>query len=216
MTMNDKKVTEVTDLADNIWSTSWTYIRTVIDTAREPFLILDSDLRVIAVNSCFLRKFEVSDKHTEGRLVYDLGNGQWNIPRLKDLLEDILPRDSFFRDFEVDHEFPELGRRIMVLNARKILSSDENSTNPPFPPLILLAMEDVTERRMVSEKLAEYAQNVEEQISSKMQDLSDRVDELAALHKLLAERDKLLEELQVEIKDLREKAQKEFPIIPIQ
>ncbi len=89
--MKNNKNTTKDSTANELWSTSWTYIRTVIDTAREPFLILDRDLRIIAVNSCFLRTFEVSDKNTEGRLVYDLGNGQWNIPRLKNLLEDILP-----------------------------------------------------------------------------------------------------------------------------
>lgn len=202
MKNNDKKINEV---ADKLWSTSWTYIRTVIDTAREPFLILDRDLRVVAVNSCFLRTFEVSDKNTEGQLVYDLGNGQWNIPRLKNLLEDILPKDTFFKDFEVDHEFPRLGRRIMVLNARKIFSTTEPHTTPPFPPLILLAMEDVTERRLVSEKLAEYAQKIETQIGSKMQDLTTRVDELDTLHKIIADRDLLLEKLKAEIVELKKK-----------
>jgi nitrogen-specific signal transduction histidine kinase len=193
------------DNAENIWATSWTYIRTVIDTAREPFLILDRDLRIIAVNSCFLRTFEVSDKNTEGRLVYDLGNGQWNIPKLKNLLEDILPRDTFFKDFEVDHEFPGLGRRIMMLNARKIFSTAEPHTTPPMPPLILLAMEDVTDRRLVSEKLAEYAQKIENNIGSKMEHLSTRVDELAVLHKIIADRDSLLEELRNEIRELKKK-----------
>jgi chemotaxis protein methyltransferase CheR len=201
MKNNEDKI----NIAENLWSTAWTYIRTVIDTAREPFLILDRDLRIIAVNSCFLRTFEVSDKNTEGRLVYDLGNGQWNIPKLKSLLEDILPKDTFFKDFEVDHEFPGLGRRIMILNARKIFSVEEPHTTPPMPPLILLAMEDVTDRRLVSEKLAEYAQKIENQIGSKMQNLTTRVDELANLHKIITDRDLLLEELKAEIVELKKK-----------
>src|SRR3989339_1036378 len=197
------------DLAENIWSTSWTYIRTVIDTAREPFLILDYNLRVIAANSCFFRIFEVSDKMTEGKLVYDLGNGQWNIPKLKHLLEEILPMNTFFKDFEVDHYFPKLGRRIMILNARKVFSTAESDSTPPlFPPLILLAMEDITDRRMVSEKLAEYAQKIEDQIGSRVQNLSARVDELASLHKIIAERDSLLESLRLEIKELKKKVPK--------
>lgn len=190
-------------LADKLWATSWTYIRTVVDTVREPFLILDPDLRVIAVNSCFLRTFEVGDKNTEGRHVYDLGNGQWNIPRLRNLLEDILPKDSFFKDFEVDHEFPGLGRKIMVLNARKIFSSTLED-HAPFPPLILLAMEDVTERRLVSEKLAEYALNIENKMSSKMQDLTQRVDELAVLNKIITDRDEELGRLRHEIIGLKD------------
>lgn len=200
---NDKKI----GIGHDLWSTSWTYIRTVIDTAREPFLVLDRDFRIVAVNSCFLRTFEVSDKNTEGRLVYDLGNGQWNIPRLKNLLEDILPKDTFFKDFEVDHDFPGLGRRIMILNARKIFpdSDTEPHTTPPLPPLILLAMEDITDRRLVSEKLAEYAQKIETQLDSKMLDLNNRVDELATLHKVIADRDLLLGELKTEIVELKKK-----------
>jgi chemotaxis protein methyltransferase CheR len=193
------------NLADNLWSTAWTYIRTVVDTAREPFLILDRDLRIIAVNSCFLRTFAVSDKNTEGRLVYDLGDGQWNIPKLRNLLENILPKDTFFKDFEVDHDFPGLGRRIMILNARKIFSNVEPHITPPLPPLILLAMEDVTDRRLVSEKLAEYAQKIEASIGSKMDNLTTRVDELAILHKIISDRDSLLEELQKEIEELKKK-----------
>lgn len=204
--MKDKNGSQL-DVSDIMWATSWTYIRTVIDTAREPFLILDRDLRIIAVNSCFLRTFEVSDKNTEGRLVYDLGNGQWNIPRLRNLLEDILPKDTFFRDFEVDHEFPNLGRRIMILNARTIFptSKEEPYTTPPYPPLILLAMEDVTERRLVSEKLAEYAQKIEDQLGSKMQDLTTRVDELAKLHEIIERKDKMMLELRDEIMELKKK-----------
>ncbi len=197
-----------TNTADSLWSTAWTYVRTVVDTAREPFLILDINLRIIAVNSCFLRTFEVSDKNTEGRLIYDLGNGQWNIPRLRNLLEDILPKDTFFKDFEVDHDFPTLGRRIMILNARKIFSTTEPHTATPFPPLILLAFEDVTDRRLVSEKLAEYAQKIEANIGSKMQDLTTRVDELATLHKIIADRDTLLEDLRKEIIELKKKIPK--------
>ena len=187
--------------ANELWSTSWTYIRTVIDTAREPFLILDRDLRIIAVNSCFLRTFEVSDKNTEGRLVYDLGNCQWNIPSLKDLLEDILPKDTFFKDFEVDHDFPELGRRIMVLNARKIFSTKKSSTASPIPPLILLAMEDVTDKRLISEKLAEYAQNIETQMDSKIKGITTKFDELANLHKIIADRDSQVATLKEKIKE---------------
>lgn len=191
------------NLASEIWSTSWAYIRTVVDTAREPFLILDKDLRVMAANSCFFRTFEVSDKNTEGRLVYELGNGQWDIPKLKNLLEDILPKDSFFKDFEVDHEFPGLGRKIMVLNARQVFPDSNNAHD--FPPLILLAMEDITERRMVSEKLAEYAQNIETQVDSKIKDLDTRVNELAKLHEEIVKKDSLIKELKTEIKELKSK-----------
>jgi PAS domain-containing protein len=178
--------------AEQIWKTGWTYIRTVIDTAREPFLILDQDLRVVAGNSCFFRTFQVSEKETEGILVYDLGNGQWNIPRLRKLLEDIVPQNTFFRDFEVDHEFPQLGRKIIILNARRIYKEEEEDKKNT---LILLAMEDVTDHRLVAEKLAAYSQRIEERIGS----------ELTELKKILKERDAELTELKKEIQELKKK-----------
>jgi hypothetical protein len=84
--------------------------------------------------------FQATPQETEGRFLYDLGNGQWNIPRLRVLLEEILPRDSIFDDFEVEHEFPRIGRKRMLLNARRIVRKDNNLE------AILLAIEDLTER----------------------------------------------------------------------
>jgi two-component system, chemotaxis family, CheB/CheR fusion protein len=92
--------------ADKLWQVAWTYIRTVVDTIREPFLILDKDLRILSANRTFYVNFQVTKKETEGSLVYKLGNGQWNIPKLKILLEDILPKNTHFEDFKVEHNFP--------------------------------------------------------------------------------------------------------------
>ena len=85
--------------ADQLWEVAWTYIRTVVDTVREPFLILNKDLRILSANKTFYTIFQVTQEATEGNLVYELGNGQWNIPKLKILLEDILPKNSHFEDF---------------------------------------------------------------------------------------------------------------------
>jgi two-component system CheB/CheR fusion protein len=112
----------------------------IVDTVREPLVVLGADLRVRSANRSFYRSFGVIPEETNGRLVYELGNGQWNIPGLRTLLEEILPRDHSFRDFEVDHVFEGLGRRRMILNARK-LWREGNETE-----MILLAIEDVTDR----------------------------------------------------------------------
>ena len=114
------------------------YADTIVDSVREPILVLDNNLRVTAVNPAFCRAFAVSREKTEGRLVYEVGNGQWNAPRLRELLEEIIPRNSRVDDFEVCYEFPQIGSRDVLLNARRIELQ-------PGHPFILLAIEDVTE-----------------------------------------------------------------------
>ncbi|HEY6367647.1 MAG TPA: PAS domain S-box protein, partial [Candidatus Binatia bacterium] len=116
------------------------YAEATIRTARDPMIVLRADLRVNTANEGFYKTFKTTPDQTEGRLIYDLGDQQWNIPKLRILLEDILPRNSFFNDFEVTHDFPHVGRRTMLLNARR-LELDDGSAQ-----MILLAIEDVTER----------------------------------------------------------------------
>src|SRR5581483_10195127 len=91
------------------------YAADIIATLREPFVVLDSDLRVKTANRSFYDSFHVPKEETENRLVYDLGNGQWNIPRLRTLLQEVLSRSRSVHDFEVDHSFPALGRKTMLL-----------------------------------------------------------------------------------------------------
>ncbi len=112
----------------------------IVDTVREPLVVLGADLRVRSANRSFYHSFGVIPEETSGRLIYELGNGQWDIPGLRKLLEEILPRDHSFRDFEVDHVFEGLGRRRMILNARKLWREGNNTE------MILLAIEDVTDR----------------------------------------------------------------------
>jgi len=125
------------------------YTNDIIATLREPFLVLNRDLRVETANRSFYAHFEVSPEETENRLVFDLGNGQWDIPGLRKLLDEVLTRTEPIDDYEVDHRFPDLGRRTMLLNARPF---PPDSTNPE---LILLAMEDVSALRERAEELVE-------------------------------------------------------------
>src|SRR5881392_1713244 len=121
------------------------FAQNIVDTVREPLLMLDTALRVRSANRAFYQTFQVSPAETEGRLIYELGNGQWDIPDLRTLLEDIVPRSSAFNDFELEHDFPAIGRRVMLLNARKLQAGDHGE-------LLVLAMEDVTERRAAEEE----------------------------------------------------------------
>jgi hypothetical protein len=182
MTTNKKEEKEIVKpieakLVKELWEKSWTYIKTVGDVVREPVLILDKDLRVMTANESFFRTFQVELKDTQNKHVYELGDGQWNIPELKKLLEDILPKNTFFKGFEVIHEFPFIGRKVMILNARQI-HFKEDTTFETFPPIILLAMEDVTEIMLVAETLANHANSVETKLAEKTQKLEIQISKL--------------------------------------
>jgi two-component system, chemotaxis family, CheB/CheR fusion protein len=120
----------------------------IIRTVREPLVILDADLHVTTANQSFYETFQVTGAETEGRLLFDLGNRQWNIPQLRALLEEILPRENTIEGFEVEHDFETIGGRTMLLNARRLLSAASQ------PAMILLAIEDVTERRRLEAERA--------------------------------------------------------------
>ena len=100
----------------------------IVDAIREPLLVLDPDLRVIAASRSFYRTFAVTPHKTEGQLVFDLGAGQWNIPGLRALLEDIIPKRRTVEAYEVEHEFPSIGRRVMLLNARRVFDEDGSAS----------------------------------------------------------------------------------------
>ena len=133
-----------------------TYAQDIVNTVREPLLMLDTTLRVQSANRAFYQTFQVSSEETENRLIYELGNGQWDIPALRTLLEDVIPTSSVFNDFELEHTFPVIGRRVMLLNGRKLRAGSHAE-------LLVLAMEDVTERRRSEADLKAietYAQNI--------------------------------------------------------
>lgn len=123
------------------------YADDIIATVREPLVVLDADLRVISVNRSFFHMFQVTPGETEGQYIYDLGNQQWDIPALRELLEQILPKNTKFDDFKIEHDFETIGRRTMLLNARRIYR-EANKTQ-----MILLAIEDSTERKRLEEQL---------------------------------------------------------------
>ena len=121
----------------------------IVDTVREPLLVLDGDLRVLAVSRSYYLTFQVNRQDVLGRPLYALGDGQWHIPALRILLEKIIPERAAMDAFEVEHEFPRIGRRIMLLNARAVFYADHARTT------LLLAFEDVTERRAIEREKEE-------------------------------------------------------------
>lgn len=125
------------------------YEESIVETVREPLVVLGAHLKVLSANPSFYQTFRVTPEETEGRFIYEIGNRQWDIPRLRALLEEIIPRNNEFHDFEVDHEFPALGRKTMLLNARRMKQEGKGAEK------ILLAIEDITERKQAEAALRE-------------------------------------------------------------
>jgi chemotaxis protein methyltransferase CheR len=151
----------------------------ILGSIREPLIVLDPDLRVVTANHSFYNTFNVKPEETEGVLIYNLGNRQWDIPKLRELIENILPHNTSFHDFEVDHIFETIGPKIMLLNARRIYD-EANQTK-----LILLAIEDVTEREY-------YKRNLEEIVAERTAEIRKLKDQLEAEQAYL--RDEIKEE----------------------
>jgi PAS domain-containing protein len=184
--------------AEKIYESGWTYIRFVVDIAREPFLILDNNLRIVSGNDAFYRMFLVTEEETEQKLVYDLGNGQWNSPQLRKLLENILPKCTFFKDFEVEHVFPLIGKKVMMVNARIIYTNEDKK------PLIIMAIEDVTKQKLLEEKLRDYAKELEVRVLERTKDLEERIRELEILNKSTVDRELRMIELKKEVEGMKE------------
>jgi two-component system CheB/CheR fusion protein len=126
----------------------------IVQTVREPLVVLDSQLHVQSANDSFFRTFQVTPEKTVNRLLYELGNGQWDMPSLRGLLEDVLPRDAWVVDFEVTHTFEKIGERTMLLNALRMTGKGSNQ--------ILLAIEDITERKLAEAQLKNANANLEQ------------------------------------------------------
>lgn len=138
----------------------------ILGSIREPLILLDRDLKVVTANPSFYRTFNVEPDETEGALIYDLGNRQWDIPALRKLLEDILPQNTAFYDFEVKHDFDSIGQKIMRLNARRIFGEDDK------PQSILLAIEDVTE----GEYYKRHLEDLVEERTAEIRKLKDKLE----------------------------------------
>ena len=138
------------------------YAESIFNTVREPLIVLDVKLRVVSANKSFYNSFKVKPKETVGRLIYDLGNQQWDIPKLRKLLEEILPNNTAFDNYEVEHYFKTIGQRTMLLNARR-LDNKVNKTQ-----IILLAIEDITDRRKIDELKTEFLSITSHELRSPM------------------------------------------------
>jgi two-component sensor histidine kinase len=133
----------------------------IVDTIHEPLLVLDANLRVLAAGRAFYETFKVDPAETMGCLLYDLGDGQWNAPALRTLLETIIPERTSMDGFEVDHDFPGVGHRVMLLNARKVVYATNADTN------ILLAFTDITVRRALEREKAELLDRTQDLLREK-------------------------------------------------
>ncbi|MCX6718232.1 MAG: hypothetical protein NTY81_01320 [Candidatus Staskawiczbacteria bacterium] len=169
------------------------YMKTLVDVARESFLILDAGLEVISANSIFYQTFKVEPAQTEGKFLYKLGNGQWNISELKKLMEEILPKKKVVKDYEVKHDFETIGQKTMLVNARQIDSVQ----------LIIICMEDITEKEELEEKLAEHAKMLEDKVAERTKELGDRIKELESANKSMVGRELKMVELKKEIEELK-------------
>ena len=144
----NKKTSWIKDLRDLSIAElieKYAYAEAIVETVREPLIILDGELHIKTTNKSFLDTFERTKEETYGKYLYELNSGEWNIPALRKLLEEILPLSTIFNSFEVTHDFERIGRKSMLLNARRIIL-DENNTE-----LILLAIGDITQRRILEQ-----------------------------------------------------------------
>ena len=126
------------------------YLSSIVQTVRESLVVLNPDFKVLSVNDHFLKTFKVTREETEGKLLYELGNGQWDIPKLKELLENILPTNNPVEEFEVEHDFPHIGKKLMLLNAHRIELEGQ------YKDRILIAIEDITDRREIERRKDDF------------------------------------------------------------
>ena len=155
------------------------YAENIVETVREPLVVLNSDLKILTANHSFYETFKVTPEATIGNFIYDLGNRQWDIPKLRVLVEEILPHDTVINGYEVEHDFPDIGRKIILLNARQIFRENIGSH------IILLAMEDITARKQLEAEIQdarEYAENIVETVREPLVVLNSDLKILTANH----------------------------------
>ena len=171
------------------------YLGVFSETTREPFLILDSSLRILGASDPFYKKFVVTKEQIVNKFIYDLGNKQWDIPSLQKMLKEILPKNKIIKDFEVILSLPEIGQRTMLLNARQV---DQVQ-------LIILAIEDITARKELDNKLTNYSKDLEEKVAAQTKELSNKIEELESINEDMVGRELNMVALKKEIKELKKK-----------
>jgi PAS domain S-box-containing protein len=126
------------------------YAEAIVETVQQPLVILDQRSRVLSANQSFYRVFHTTKQNTKGKLFHRIGNNQWNIPKLRHLLDEVLPKKSWFLNFEVEKEFPKIGKRVLLISGRKVIQKLERD------PKILIAIEDITERRQIERQKDDF------------------------------------------------------------
>ena len=188
---------------------AYAYTQSIVRAVREPLIVLDSDLRVISANQSFYDTFHVDSHETEMNFIYNLGNGQWNIPALRSLLDELLHEKDAFNNYEIRHNFENIGQKTMLVNARRI---------PPIPEraqFILLAIEDVTERNASRIEIAagkDITAGLEGKVEERTRQLNminnqlqEKVAELEVFNKAAVGRELKMIALKDEILRLQEK-----------
>jgi PAS domain S-box-containing protein len=178
-----KRMSEAIDLARQ-------YAENIVSTVRDPMVVLDSDLKIVSANRSFYENFKVNPAETEGKSLYEIGNRQWDNPELRRLLTEILPAKSIITDFELIHIFPTIGQKVMLLNARKVQAELGRE------PFILLAIEDITERKLLEEMREQFLSHVTHELRTPLGPLMVHLD-YAAAGKLGPLSEKLKSSLQV-------------------
>lgn len=188
---------------ENKYAEARLYAQNIVETVKQPLIIIDGKLRVISANKSFYQKFRVNPEKTEGQFIYDLGNGQWDIPELRRLLKEIITKKDTLENYEIEHKFETIGRKIMLLNARRI---------PPTPArarIILLSIEDITEHKKTEkETISIFEKKVEErtkQLDIANHLLQEKISELEIFNKAAINRELKMVELEKENEELRKK-----------
>jgi len=179
------------------------YAQNIVETVREPLLIMDGSLKVVSANKAFYATFKVKPKETQGRFIYNLGNGQWDIPELRKLLKEIITKRDTLDDYEMNHKFETIGQKTMLLNARRI------PPTPAKPRIILLAIEDISEKRELQQEitvgLEKKVRERTKQLDVVNEKLKEKISELEIFNKAAVGRELTMIELKIEIKELRKK-----------
>jgi PAS domain S-box-containing protein len=173
-TSDEKKFESRVKERTNDLQESEIYLGSIIETIRESLLVLNSDLKILSVNEHFCRFFKIREQEVVGKFVTEMGNGSWNIPEFVDLLQNILPHNNPFENFELCYDFPGVGRKVLVLNARQITHKGK------YQDRILLAIEDVTERRAIEQRKEDFIRIASHEIKTPVTSIKGNIQ---LLHK---------------------------------